>query len=304
MVNPTLKATLALVLGLITLGFSAILVRTADAPGTVTSFYRMALAACIVGPFFWREYRKHRKTLTPQAIGLAVLGGFLFGMDLTFWSTGITISGATNPTLMANTAPLWVGLGSLLIFREKQNVLFWIGLALAMLGAGVVLGEDLSQGNTLGLGTFYGLVAAIFYGIYMLVSQRGRARATTLIYFWLTTTSSAVTLFFVNLIFRRPFLGYNQITFLNFLVLAILVQVIGWLILNYAQGFLPASVVSPTLLGQPVLTALIATAFLGEILTTWHIVGGASVLIGVYLVHRNRWTTQTAKPRRPARVRR
>jgi drug/metabolite transporter (DMT)-like permease len=264
----------------------------------------MATASIIVGPFFLREFRKHRATLVSPAIQLAILGGILFGLDLTFWTTGITISGATNPTLMANTAPLWVGLGSLLIFREEQSRLFWIGLAMAMFGAIVVLGEDLSQEVTLGLGTFYGLIAAVFYGIYMLVSQRGRARVSTLIYFWITTTSSAVTLFIVNLLFRRPFFGYDRITYLNFLVLAVLVQVMGWLVVNYAQGYLPASVVSPTLLGQPILTALIATAFLGETLTIWHVIGGIAVLIGVYLVHRGRLATRPVKLRRPARVRR
>ncbi len=304
MSNPTLKATLALVIGLLSLGFSAILIRTTDAPGTVSSFYRMALASLLVAPFFWREFQKHRDNLPAAAIRLAVLGGFLFGMDLTFWSTGITISGATTPTLMANTAPLWVGLGSLIVFREKQGTLFWVGVTLAMLGAGIVLGEDLSRGITLGLGTVYGLIAAVFYGIYFLVSQRGRARVSTLLYFWITTTSSAITLLLINLIFRRPLFGYGPATFINFLILALLVQVLGWLVVNYAQGYLPASVVSPTLLGQPVLTAVIATIFLGEILTSWHILGGVAVLGGVYLVHRSRLSTRAARPRRPARVRR
>jgi len=60
------------------------------------------------------------------------------------------------------------------------------------------------------------------------------------------------------------------------------------LVINYALGHLPASIVSPTLLGQPVVTALLAGLLLGEVLSAWHIAGGVAVLAGVLLVHRSR----------------
>jgi drug/metabolite transporter (DMT)-like permease len=46
--------------------------------------------------------------------------------------------------------------------------------------------------------------------------------------------------------------------------------------------------VSPTLLGQPVLTGLLAIPLLGQPLTGGQIAGGSMVLLGVYLVHRSR----------------
>jgi drug/metabolite transporter (DMT)-like permease len=63
--------------------------------------------------------------------------------------------------------------------------------------------------------------------------------------------------------------------------------VAGYLAINYALGHLPASIVSPTMLGQPVLTALLAGPLLGETLGLWQVVGGVAVLGGVYLVHRS-----------------
>lgn len=67
-----------------------------------------------------------------------------------------------------------------------------------------------------------------------------------------------------------------------------MVQVFGWLAINYSQGYLPASIVAPTMLAQPVVTALLAVLLLGERLSFWQILGGATVLIGVYIVHRSR----------------
>jgi len=279
---------IALILGVMSIGFSGIFVRWAGAPGTVTSFYRMAIAALLMAlPFVSRV--RLGAGITPQGIRLAILGGALFAADLSFWATGIVLSGATNPTLMANTAPLWVGLGSVLIFHEKLRAKFWIGLSLAMLGALIILGQDLQKAETFGLGTFLGLVAAVFYGGYFLVTQRGREHLGSLTYFWITSMSASIVLYIINLILGRPLLGYSSFTYVNFLSLGIIVQVIGWLAINHAQGYLPASIVAPTLLAQPVITGLFSIPLLGESFTIWHLLGGLGVLIGVYIVHWSRW---------------
>jgi drug/metabolite transporter (DMT)-like permease len=58
-------------------------------------------------------------------------------------------------------------------------------------------------------------------------------------------------------------------------------------------GYLPASIVSPTLLLQPVLTGLLAIPILGQALSLAQIVGGAAVLLGVYIVHRSRQSNRS-----------
>jgi drug/metabolite transporter (DMT)-like permease len=291
--NSSVRPYFLLALGVLSIGFSAIFVRWAGAPGTVTSFYRMAIAAgLMVIPFV--GHIRRREGITRRGVWLAILGGALFAGDLSFWATGIILSGATNPTLMANTAPLWVGLGSVVIFREKLRGKFWLGLSLAMIGAIIVLGQDLQKANTFGIGTFFGLIAAIFYGGYFLITQRGREHLDSLTYFWIASMSSAFILFIINQIFDRPLLGYPSFTYINFLSLGIVVQVIGWLAINHAQGFLPASVVAPTLLAQPVITGLFSVPLLGETFTFWHLLGGFGVLIGIYIVHLSRWEHKTS----------
>lgn len=285
---PTLYAYLALFVGLLSIGFSGIFVRWADAPGTVTAFYRMAIAAVAVSiPFMW-QVRGKARSLSRLGVSLAIFGGVLFAFDLAFWATGIDLSGATKPTLMANTAPLWVGLGSLLLFRERLGRFFWIGLILAMFGAVLVLGADLASATELGLGTALGLLAAVFYGAYYLVTQRGRSSLNTISYFWIAAVSGSIVLLVLNLVLERPIVGYDRLTILNFLAIGLVVQVLGWSSINYAQGYLPASIVAPTLLGQPVVTAVIAVILLGETFTAWHITGGLIVLTGVFVVHRSR----------------
>ncbi len=78
-------------------------------------------------------------------------------------------------------------------------------------------------------------------------------------------------------------------TWLNFLAQGLMIQAAGWFLISYAQGYLPASLVSPTLLGQPVLTAILAGPILGERLRRGDLIGGAAVLLGIFIVHRARY---------------
>jgi len=287
--NPpsNVKAYVALSIGLISIGFAAIFISLADAPGTVSAFYRMAVATVLMVLPFAGHVRREPKPIPATGLKLALFGGALFAIDVGLWATGITLGGATNPTLMANTAPLWVGLGAFLFFGERRRGLFWFGLVMAMVGAAVVLGAATFRASEMGVGTLLGLLAAVFYGAYYLVTQRGRVYLSTLSYFWITTATAAGFLLLFTLLFGQPLGGYDTMTYIYFLALGIVAQTLGWMTINYAQGYLPASVVSPTLLGQPVATAIFAAILLGEQFTTWQVIGGVLVLLGVYLVHRS-----------------
>jgi drug/metabolite transporter (DMT)-like permease len=278
---------LALGIGVLSLGFAAIFVRWANAPGPVTSFYRLAIAVVLLAWPFYRRV-KSKENLPRQGLQTAVLGGLFFAGDLAFWATGVVLSGATNPTLLLNTAPLWVGLGAFILFRERLNATFWMGLLLAIAGALVILGLDSLRALSLGAGTLFGLLGGIFHAGYFLTTQRGRETLDALTYFWLAAVSSTFSLLVVSLAFRQPLTGYPTLTYVNFLALGVVTQVFGHLSINYALGYLPASIVAPTLLGQPVVTAILAGPLLGEALSLWQVLGGIFVLAGVYTVHRSR----------------
>lgn len=276
----------ALGVGVVSLGLAAIFVRWAAAPGPVTSFYRLAIAVTLLAWPFYRRVRVGER-VPLRGLKIAVLGGLFFAGNLAFWASGVVLSGATNPTLLLNTAPLWVGLGALIIFRERLSTTFWQGLALAVSGALVVLGFDSLRDLSFGFGTLMGLLAGIFQAGYFLITQRGRQILDSLTYFWLASVSSTLGLLMVSLALGQPLTGYSGLTYLNFLALGLITQIFGHFSINYALGYLSASIVSPTLLGQPVVTAILAGPLLGEGLSAWQIVGGVFVLAGVLTVHRS-----------------
>ncbi len=278
-------AYLALVFSVLVLSLSALFVRWAGVPGTVTSFYRMAIAGVFLTVFIGKRSAARlpgRKAL----LLLPLLGGLFTALDHTVWSTAIGMTNIANATLLNNIAPLWVALVAFLFWKERLSKLFWIGLALALVGAGVVFGSDLLFATHLTLGDVLALFSSLFYAGYFLITQRSRNHFETIPYVWLTVITAAVVLLVVNLATGQQLTGFPPQTYLIFLGAALISQIGGYFSMVYALGQLPAAVVAPTMIAQPVLTALLAIPFAGEFLSPAQWLGGCAVLLGIYLVNK------------------
>ena len=282
--HPSALPYLAIAFGVFALGCSAIFVRWANAPGPVVGVYRMGLASLVLLPLAMQ--RGGQKPWPRRGILLAVLGGASLAVDMALWSTAVYMTKAANATLFANTAPLWVALAGILLFGERLSPLFWVGLAITLSGSALVAGSDFLIHPTLGWGDMLSLLAGVFYAGYYLCTQAGRRHLDSARYVWLAGAASTACLLVICLIAGFPLSGYPLQTYLAFAASALVTQAAGYLAVGYALGHLPASIVSPTMTGQPVVTALLAIPLLGETLTPMQWLGGAAVLLGIYLVNR------------------
>ncbi len=286
---------IALAVGISALSLSAVFVRWADAPGPMTGFYRLLISTLFLTPFFIKQ----QKQLTPidrKYLLFPLSGGLFTAFDFAFWNSSLKYTTAANATLLGNTAPLWVALAALLIFREKLKGTFWAGLILAMAGAVLIMGSDFLTHPTLGLGDLMASTAAIFYASYQLITQRGRKYIDPFRYIWLVGVSATIGMFIMNIVLGNSFTGYSTQTWVIFFATAIVSQMIGYLAITYALGHLPASIVAPTLVGQPILTAVLAIPLLGEIPNTIQWIGGAVALAGIYIVNRSHKQSQQETP--------
>lgn len=276
---------LALGLGLAGIGISAIFVKWANAPGPVSGFYRMVIAASVMAIPFGVQAKRHAP-LSAKHILFAALAGLFFAGDLAAWNTAVLIGNAANATLFGNTAPVWVSFGALILFKEKLHPKFWGGLGIALLGAAVILGGDFLIHPTLGIADLLGLVSGFSYGMFFLATERARDKLSSLVSWWISAAVCSVALFAMSIAFGLPLTDYPIETWMNLLALAFIVQVFGWLLLNYALGHLPASIVSPTLLMQPVITAIFGVPLLGQPISLVQVVGGVLTLGGIFIIHR------------------
>ena len=295
--NKSLLAYLALGIGIFSLSFSAMFVRWADAPGPVTAFYRLFFSIFLLLPFFLARIHAN-PSLRTRSVIFPLLAGVFTACDLGLWTTSLSFTTASNATLLGNTAPLWVALGTWLILKQKLSSAFWRGLTITLLGAALIMGTDFLLHPRFGVGDAMAIGTGVFYGGYFLFTERSRTHFDPVGHIWLVGIGASITLFVINTSFRYPLTGYPAQTWFVFLSTAIVSQLIGYMALAYALGHLPASVVSPTMVLQPIVTTLLAIPLLGEIPTIWQGIGGAIALVGIYMVNQahQRSTPQSGSP--------
>ena len=290
---------IALACGVVALSLSAMFVRWADAPGPITGFYRLFFATIFLTPFFIQKQSRSASIPISHLI-FPLMGGLFTAFDFAFWNSSLAFTTAANATLLGNTAPLWVALGAWLLFHERLNAAFWLGLALALGGAALIMGLDFVLHPRIGLGDAMACTAGIFYAGYMLTTQRGRRHFDPFRYTWLMCVAASLGMLVINLILRNPLTGYDNRTWLVFLGTALISQTVGYISISYALGHLPARIVSPTLIGQPILTTLLAIPLLGEIPNLWQALGGLIALAGIYVVNQSQYDIKDETTPAPA----
>lgn len=292
-------AFIALICGALAIALSPIFVRISELQPTATAFWRVGLALPLL--LVWPVRAK--RVAAParpaprglRALGLLALPGVFFAGDLFFWHQAISFTSVANSTLLANFAPIFVTLGSWLLFKERFSRLFLGGLGLAIMGAVLLMGSSLTVGWDTLLGDGFGLITAMFYAAYILAVGRLRGTFGTLPLMIGSTAITAACLLPMALIAGNDLLAQTWRGWAILFGLAWITHAGGQGLIAFALAHLPAAFSSVGLLVQPVAAAVLAWILLGEALGYLQVAGGFVVLAGI-LVARH-------AARRPRRVR-
>ena len=194
--SPGAGAYLALGFGVLCIGLSAIFVKLAGVPGPVSAFYRVFFATLLLTP--WWLLR--RRPLPSRRVLLATcFGGLFFAADLVLWNSALMLTDAGVATLLANNAPIWVGLAAWLFLHERLTANFWLGLAVAMIGMVLIVGVGGSLLTGSGLGNLLAIGASLLYAAYLLTTQRVRAQMDTMTFMMVSMGVGVVLLLPLNL---------------------------------------------------------------------------------------------------------
>ncbi|HET8726491.1 MAG TPA: DMT family transporter, partial [Alphaproteobacteria bacterium] len=179
------NALIALFAGALAIALSPIFVRAVlgEVGPTAAAFWRTALAVPLLWLWLAFEPRDNRPKVRGRAgwrdYATLLLAGLFFAGDLVFWHLSINYTTIANSTLLANFAPIYVAIVSFLLFGERFSGIFVTGLALAVAGAAVLMGDSVAIGAEHLLGDALGLVTGMFYAGYILTVGRLRTRFTT-----------------------------------------------------------------------------------------------------------------------------
>ena len=225
---------------------------------------------------------------------IAVLCGAIFACDIAVWNISILLTKAAISTLIANLAPVWVGIGAILFLKEKPGRIFWIGTAIALFGVSVIVGIDKIYNSRLNAGHFLAILASLFYACYLLIMRKGRLHLDTVTFTTISMFSSSVVLFFISVFTGTQLSGFSINSWEALIGLGLVSQLGGWLAINYTMAYMPPTIASVSLLSQSVFTALIAIPILGEKLTKIEVFGAAIVLFGIFLVNKKMFKRKVA----------
>ncbi|MGB2895630.1 MAG: DMT family transporter [Anaerolineales bacterium] len=287
---------LALGLGIFAASTSSILVRFAqiDAPSLVIAAYRLTLASLILAPFLFRQREKLREVSTSE-YKLAFLSGLFLALHFGTWITSLEYTSVTSSVVLVQTTPLFVAALSPLLLGERPSWRTLIGLGLAFCGGMMIAFSDFcafsegflcaatasGNGTNVLLGDLLALLGGATGAAYLIIGRRLRADLSLLTYIGLVYSSAAIFLIIAVISFGYDLFGYAPITYLWFLLLAIIPQLMAHSTYNWALRYLPATKVSITLLGEPISAAILAFLVLGELPSPLRIAGAAIVLFGV-----------------------
>jgi drug/metabolite transporter (DMT)-like permease len=273
------KPRLALAFGILCISIFPILVKLRLTPGLISAFYRMAIAFSLLLPYI--IITKKFKLPEKKHIFLAIFCGVLFASDVAVWNIAIQESSATQASLLTNLSPLWVGIISYVFLKIKPATNFWIGTTVALFGMAMLVGFKFFLELDFDNAFILAVLSGIFYSIYLLVSKKALAHIDVLSFMTISLLASSVYLAIACVIMNEPFSGFSDMGWFVLLIQALVCQLMAWLSISYATQHMRPTRVSLSLLGQAVITSILAWLFLDEKITFNMIIGGVILLLGI-----------------------
>jgi drug/metabolite transporter (DMT)-like permease len=225
--------------------------------------------------------------------GYFAILGFL-GITFHQWlqSTGLLTAQATTTAWIITSTPIFIALLGLFILKEGLVWYQVAGIILATFGVLLVV----TKGNLLSLtagkfgtpGDFLVMISAINWAVFSTLSRPGlKKHPSTLMMFYVMSFGwvfISILFFFgsgIHQITSIPWNGWIAITFLG-----VFCSGIAYVFWYDALRVLPVAQTGAFLYLEPMITVIVAALLLREAIVLATLVGGITILIGVWLVNR------------------
>jgi drug/metabolite transporter (DMT)-like permease len=298
----SLAPFLVLGIGVAVVSFAAILIRYAHSDGASSltiAAVRLGLAALLLAPFALLRNGREILRLQRRELVLCTLSGGFLALHFWSWITSLEYTSIASSTALVTTNPIWVGLASAVLLRERPGIAAVAGIVLTIAGSLLIFSADAgtphaSSGKSPLLGNVLALLGALAASAYLLVGRALRARISLVAYVWLAYTAAAVLLWIGLLASGTSLAGLPAPAWGFMALLAIGPQLIGHTAFNWALRRLTATFVAVSILGEPIGSALLAVILFGETFSTLQLAGFLVLLAGIFIAARGERPTPQA----------
>lgn len=281
-----LDPRIALMIATIAVSFAAIFIKCSGAPSIIIAFYRKAFATLLLLPFLFIYGREALSKLSRRQACEIVAAGVALAFHFWLWIESLKHVSVANSVLLVTAHPLLVGALSVRLLGERMESSQWAGMGIALGGIAMITAGDWKTGVGQELiGDLLALLGMVAFAAYLLIGRRLRQGLPTLVYVVPVYGVSALVLLLIVMVMSTPLIGYPAQDWAIFLALAVVCTIGGHTLYNYSLAHVPASLVSVTLLGEPVLSSLFAWLLLSEVPGWFVLPGGMLVLMGIYMAN-------------------
>ncbi|MEB3358075.1 MAG: DMT family transporter [Synechococcales bacterium] len=286
---PRWKIGLILAVGILSISTSAIFVRLAlgavEAPGVGFSLLlaasRLFVAAIALLPA-WRGIQQRQ--LQRGAIAYSMGAGILLAAHFASWISSLSFTSIAASTTLVTTNPIWVALLSWLWFRETLSRLTLMGIGVTLVG-GALIGFGDGGGTAASqplLGNGLALVGSWAVSLYFLVGREAQRRGMTIqLHLAIAYSLAALILLPLPPLLGSSYGGQPPLVYISIVLMAIFPQLIGHSSLNWAVFWISPTLVTLTILMEPIGASLLGFLIFGEIPGLGALVGAGIVLLGV-----------------------
>lgn len=284
--HPPFPPPLVLAVSVLAISWAAPLVRFSEAPALAISFWRLAFSVVLIAGVLtvrgeWGALRR----LSARELGTAAVAGVFLAGHFATWIASIGLTSVAASVALVSTAPVFVALLSALFLRERPSSRQWMGIVVAVVGAGWIGWGDAAAGPAPLLGDLLAVAGAVLVAGYYTLGRKLRARVELWPFVGVVYGCAALTLLLVLPAAGVPFVGYAPTDWAVFAGLAVGPMLIGHTGQNWALRYLPAYLVNLSLLAEPVGATLIAWLLpaIHETPPPAALAGGGLILLGILL---------------------
>ncbi|TSI03891.1 DMT family transporter [Lysinibacillus sp. BW-2-10] len=283
MEKPPIHPYIPIIIGVISISLSAILVKLANADAGVIAFYRMLFSVLIMSPIFFVKYVHEIKLLVKRDWIFSSIAGIFLAFHFILWFESLNYTSVASSTVLVTLQPLFAFIGTYFFFKEKLTIKTIISGVIAVFGSFLISWGDFKISGTAFYGDMLALIACALITGYLLFGQDVRQRISLVTYTMVVYSISTICLFFYVLIKGESFGPYPTMDWIWFLLLAIIPNLLGHTLFNWAIKWVSTNVISIAVLFEPIGAAILAYFVFAEKLIISQIVGGIVVLLGITL---------------------
>ncbi|MDX6258236.1 MAG: hypothetical protein QOJ11_4570 [Frankiales bacterium] len=252
-------------------------------PVLAIAMWRNALSLVVLGPATLLRRRTEVRGLGARELRFAGVAGVFLALHFATWVPSLSMTSVASATALVATQPVWQAVIARLQGDHVSRQV-WLGIGLAVVGAGWLSGADFSVSSRSLEGDGLAAAAAVFAAVYIAAGGEVRRTVSSLTYTTVCYALAALVLLAICLAGGVRLGGWSAVSWSKLVAITVGAQLLGHAVFSLVLRTTSPTVVSLTILLEVPGAALLAWVWLGQVPRLSVLPGALLLLAGIAVV--------------------